>query len=382
MPEKATDKLHSGRQGLIERFALGEVNDFQIKHAQLVDNYFKEGLEPSAIGKELNTVKNPFAIIALGGYGRMEQSIFSDIDLLILFKKEVPPKAAELVQELIYPLWDMRLEVGHATRSINECVKLAMEDLQVLTSLFDARVLCGQADLAQQLWLKLRKKISPSKAKRIIAELISNSEERHAQFGDSSHLLEPNIKDGQGGLRDYHNMLWITKLSNGLNDGDDRRLQEAMSAEEYSLLQQALEFIWEVRNRLHYAAGRKCDRLYFDYQNDLAQVMKLEEAKDRQPVEVFLGKLHSQIEIIKKAQLMLLNEFMESNRSIFNMKERFMNSKSGINGLEVKNNTISFASPDEIESTPTLLLEIFKESMRLKKPIATESKRWIQTMDI
>lgn len=378
MPKSATNSFSSGKHRLIEQFIAGKESNFQARHAQLIDEYFKKQLDNSIIGQELYTAKNPFAIIALGGYGRMEQSIFSDIDLLILFKNEVPAEATELVQELIYPLWDMKLEVGHATRSIKECVRLALDDLQVLTSLFDSRVLWGQAMLVEQLWNKLQKKISRSRAKRIIAELITNNHERHKQFGDSSHLLEPNLKDGQGGLRDYHNMLWITKLRHGLGEGLDQKLARILPTDEYKTLQQALQFIWEVRNRLHHATGRKNDRLYFEYQNDLAKFMKIDQEAGCHPVEVFLGKFHRQIQIVKGAQQMLLNEFTEANKPIFNFKGRFMNNKSSVFGLEVKNNSIGFVSPDEIESTPTLLLEIYKESLRLKKPIATESKRLIQ----
>jgi len=378
MPERLTDSFLAGKQELIEKYIAGQENNFQDKHAQLIDDYFKAGLNTSNIAQELNTSKNPFSVIALGGYGRREQSMCSDIDLLILFKNEVPPQAADLVQELIYPLWDLRLEVGHATRSIKECLKLALEDLQVLTSVFDARVLWGEVDLFQHFRNKLQKKISRSKSRRYITELVSNSRERHEQFGDASHLLEPNLKDGQGGLRDYHNIRWISQLTYGLNGGPDRKFESIFPPGEYQSLQHALEFIWDVRNRLHHTTGRKNDRLYFEYQNGLADEMKLKKEIDRHPVEVFLGKFHKQTEIIKSAQQMFLNEFTGTNRNFFNIIGRFMNNKSSVFGLEVKNSSIGFVSPDEIESTPTLLLDIYKESLRLKKPIATESKRLIQ----
>jgi [protein-PII] uridylyltransferase len=378
MPERLTDSFLAGKQELIEKYIAGQENNFQDKHAQLIDDYFKAGLNTSNIAQELNTSKNPFSVIALGGYGRREQSMCSDIDLLILFKNEVPPQAADLVQELIYPLWDLRLEVGHATRSIKECLKLALEDLQVLTSVFDARVLWGEVDLFQHFRNKLQKKISRSKSRRYITELVSNSRERHEQFGDASHLLEPNLKDGQGGLRDYHNIRWISQLTYGLNGGPDRKFESIFPPGEYQSLQHALEFIWDVRNRLHHTTGRKNDRLYFEYQNGLADEMKLKKKTGRHPVEVFLGKFHKQTEIIKDAQQMFLNEFTGTNRNYFNIIGRFMNNKSSVFGLEVINNTIGFDSPAEVESTPTLLLEIFKESLRLKKTISTDSKRLIQ----
>ncbi|MEJ2661548.1 MAG: nucleotidyltransferase domain-containing protein, partial [Desulfobacteraceae bacterium] len=104
-------------------------------HASQVDEYFLSSFAQSEIGPQMGIMRNPYVLIALGGYGRAEQCVFSDIDLLFLFEKKVPPEAEALVREIVYPLWDMGLEVGHATRSIKECLKLARQDFEVLTAL-------------------------------------------------------------------------------------------------------------------------------------------------------------------------------------------------------------------------------------------------------
>jgi [protein-PII] uridylyltransferase len=125
----------------------------------------------------------------------------------------VPPEAEELVREIVYPLWDMGLEVSHATRSVNECLRLARQDYEVLTSLLDGRFICGMSPLFHKLMERLRGKFIAARSSRIIDWLIDSNRMRHARFGDSAYLLEPNLKEGQGGLRDYHTMLWIARIS-------------------------------------------------------------------------------------------------------------------------------------------------------------------------
>ena len=133
-------------------------------------------------------------MIALGGYGRAEQCVFSDIDLLFLFEDKVPAEAEALVREIVYPLWDMGLEVGHATHSIKDCIQLARQDLEVLTSLLDGRFVCGMSPLYHQLMDRMRVKLITVKPAQIIAQLVESNTERHARFGDSAYLFGAQSK--------------------------------------------------------------------------------------------------------------------------------------------------------------------------------------------
>ena len=152
--ETASIQLQEKVGHLTERFLRGQQPDFLKQHARALDDYFEQAFETSMIGPRMEINKNPYAIVALGGYGREEQSLHSDVDLLFLFGKRVPAEAENLIREMIYPLWDIGMDVGHATRSIKECLALAANDLNVLTPILDARFICGMSILYSELMLQ------------------------------------------------------------------------------------------------------------------------------------------------------------------------------------------------------------------------------------
>ena len=151
--------LQQKTKKLIGRLLKGKEPDFLRQHARLLDDYFQQAFEASMVGPRMDISKNPYAIIALGGYGREEQCIHSDVDLLFLFKKKVPAEVENLIQEIIYPLWDIGLDVGYATRSLKECWALAGKDYEVLTPMLDARFICGWSLIYANLLDELRQKL-------------------------------------------------------------------------------------------------------------------------------------------------------------------------------------------------------------------------------
>ncbi len=374
--EPAAERLREKTDHLVSGFIKRKSPDFIKRHAQMLDDYFFESFESSRVGPKMGIEKNPYAIIALGGYGRKEQFIHSDVDLLFLFEKYVPDKAEHLIQEVIYPLWDIGFEVGHATRSLKECVKLAVDDIEVLTSLLDARFVCGMSLLYSSLMEHLRKRFKKKHSTKVIKRLVDISQSRHECFGDSSYLLEPNLKEGQGGLRDYHTMLWIARLKSNLKQFRDFEYYGFMSHDEFKAMRQALEFIGNVRNCLHHLSGRKCDQLYFEYQIKMADALKFGKKNGQQPVERFLGKLHGEMEFIKQQHLMFLYElglFKNVKRSKKALKHNL------IKGLEItENGMINFISSEDILRDPTLLIKIFEESATLKIPLSAEAKRLVR----
>ena len=374
--EPTAERLRENTASLISDFIKRKSPDFIKRHAQALDDYFFESFESSRVGPKMGIEKNPYAIIALGGYGRREQFIHSDVDLLFLFEKYVPDKAEHLIQEIVYPLWDIGFEVGHATRSLKECVKLAVDDIEVLTSLLDARFICGMSPLYSSLMEHLRKRFKKRNSTKVIKKLVDISQSRHECFGDSSYLLEPNLKEGQGGLRDYHTILWIARLQSNLKQFRDLEYYGFLSHDEFQAMRQALEFIGNVRNYLHHLSGRKCDQLYFEYQIKMADALKFGKKNGQQPVERFLGKLHSQMEFLKQQHLMFLYElglFKNIKRSKRALKHTLTK------GLEItENGMINFVSSEDILRDPSLLIKIFEESATLKIPLNAEAKRLIK----
>ncbi len=344
-------------------------------HAELFDAYFRQCFAASRVGPELGINRNPYAVIALGGYGRAEQCVFSDVDLLLLFEKKVPKESEELVREYVYPLWDLGLDVGYAIRSVRECVKMAKEDLEVLTAVLDARFLCGISSVYADMTSQVRDRILSRAPHKIVRALVDRNLQRHDHYGDSTFLLEPNLKDGAGGLRDYHTMRWVGRIKFDLKELRDLEYQGVLSSDEYENLSDALSFIWKVRNRLHYFTGRKCDQLYFNYQVRLAEEMGLKEEQGQLPVERLMSELHSKMGYVKKQLLLFLFEmgFEKPSRRSFGFRRH-----PEIPGIEISRGGLDFKSSSRIIKNPHLLIQIFETSARLRMPLTREAGRLVR----
>ncbi len=374
---EALEILGAKRSLLVSAFLKKNDPGFLEQHTHILDEYFRTTFEESVIGPEMGIFRNPYAIIAIGGYGRREMCIHSDLDILFLFKKNVPDRADGLIREAVYPLWDLGLDVGHATRSIGECIRLAGKDIGVLTSLLDARFICGQSLLYSELMDHIQQKIIQKRAKEIIPVLVEMNRDRHERYGDSSYLLEPNLKEGQGGLRDYHTMLWIARLKSEIGRPRDLELNGYISHAGFGILEKALSFIWNVRNHLHHLARRKCDRLFFEYQLKLAKKMGFNKGNREYCVETFLGTLHGQMELLKETYLMFI---IEHGYASARKNKKRTSLQSGIPGLEVKDGMLYFASSEHILNSPDLLIHIFEESLRLKIPLSAEAKLLVREL--
>ena len=371
---RISQSLKQKRNRLFAAFRGMPPHIFLQQHAGILDDYFRESFEKSMVGPQIELYKNPYAIIALGGYGREEQCIHSDVDVLFLFKKEVPKQAEKLIQEIVYPLWDIGLEVGYATRTLNECIHMARSDYEILTPILDARFICGMSNLFTELMDALRKKILKKRAKNVTAWLVERNRERHLHFGDSTYLLEPNIKEGIGGLRDYHTMLWIGRIKLNVKQPRDLEYFGYLSHEEYQAIRESLAFIWRVRNLLHHKTGRKSDQLYFENQIKLANAMNFVRTDGQQPVERFLGQLHGQMDFMKQQFLMFLRDHGNGAKIRLRSRKRVSLLPEG---LILSQETVNFESAEAILQAPELLIKLFAESARLKIPISSEAKRMV-----
>ncbi|MBS3809122.1 MAG: [protein-PII] uridylyltransferase [Desulfobacterales bacterium] len=367
--------LKRKREELIASAVQWEPSEFIRIHAELFDSYFRQCFAASQVGPGLAINRNPYAVIALGGYGRAEQCVFSDVDLLLLFEKSVPDEAEDLIREYVYPLWDLGLEVGYATRSLRECVKMAKEDLEILTSVLDARFLCGISSVYADLTSRIREKVLSRAPNKIIRSLVERNRGRHEHYGDSTFLLEPNLKEGAGGLRDYHTMRWIGRIKYDLKELRDLEYHGALSSGEYENLCNALSFIWQIRNRLHYFTGRKCDQLYFNYQIRLAEEMELTEKDGQLPVERLMSDLHAKMEHVKQQLLLFLFElgFEKPSRRSFGFRRH-----PEAPGIEISRGGLSFQSSNHIVKSPVLLIQIFETAARLRMPLTREAGRLVR----
>src|SRR6266571_2239073 len=213
------------------------------------------------------------AIVAVGGYGRGELAPFSDIDLLFLLPYKQTPHTEQVIESLLYLLWDLGLKVGQATRSVTECLRYAKADLTIRTALLEARYVWGEQALFTELKTRFESEILRGTAAQFVEAKLAERDQRHIRVGDSRYQLEPNVKEGKGGLRDLHTLFWIAKYIYRVDDVARLVDLGVLSADESARFQRAENFLWTVRIHLHYLAGRAEERLTFPMQTEIGAAM-------------------------------------------------------------------------------------------------------------
>jgi [protein-PII] uridylyltransferase len=226
-------------------------------------------------GKHLYPAQNPseaerMAIVATGGYGRGVLAAGSDIDLLFLLPYKQTAWGESVAEALLYCLWDMGLKVGHATRSVTECIRQAKTDMTVRTALLEARYLLGDRKLYDDLMTRFDKEIVQGTAAEFVAAKLAEREERHRRAGQSRYLVEPNVKDGKGGLRDLHTLYWIAKYVYRVREREQLIDHGVYDPHEYRRFRRCGDFLWAVRCHMHFLTGRAEERLSFDIQREIA----------------------------------------------------------------------------------------------------------------
>jgi [protein-PII] uridylyltransferase len=211
------------------------------------------------------------ALVAFGGYGRGELAPQSDIDLLFLLPYKLTPHGEQVVEFMLYRLWDLGLKVGHATRSVDDCVRQATADMTIRTGLLEARFLWGDQRLFVELKQRFRREVATGNGLDFVEAKLAERAQRHQRMGNSRYTLEPNIKEGKGGLRDLHTLYWIAKYLYQVEDVAGLVERGVLTADEVATFQKAHAFLWTLRCHLHYLAGRPEERLTFDLQPELSR---------------------------------------------------------------------------------------------------------------
>ena len=228
------------------------------------------------------------AIVATGGFGRRLLAPASDLDLLFVLPYKQTPWGESVVEYLLYLLWDLGLKVGHATRSVEQSLKLSRSDITIRTALLDARYILGDRSLFDQLTRRFQAEVVQGTARQFVEAKLTERDERHQRAGASRYRVEPNIKDGKGGLRDLHTLHWLAKYLYGTGLSEPDAQTSVFSAEEYSTFRRCEDFLWTVRCHLHFLAGRAEERLTFDLQPAMAQRLGYADRAGLRAVERFM----------------------------------------------------------------------------------------------
>ncbi|MEM1364822.1 MAG: [protein-PII] uridylyltransferase, partial [Pseudomonadota bacterium] len=228
------------------------------------------------------------AIVAVGGYGRAMLAPHSDVDLLFVLPYKQTALGEQIVEYILYMLWDLGFTVGHATRSVDETMRQAMADMTIRTSLVEARLVHGNAALFEELETRFHAEIAEPTSSEFIEAKLSERDARHRRIGESRYLVEPNVKEGKGALRDLHTLFWIGKYVYHVKRGRELVSRGVYTRSEHDKFLKAMEFFWTVRCHLHFMAGRPEERLSFDVQSGLASRLGYEDKGALRGVERFM----------------------------------------------------------------------------------------------
>jgi len=299
--------LESIRENLRKRFLSGEPAQILIRqYANRIDELLRWIWQQSPL-----TRIPDIALVAVGGYGRVELHPGSDIDVLILLEKEIDPSIQDQISNFLTSLWDIGLEIGHSTRTLSECKSEAVSDITIVTNLIDARLITGP----QALFDALRKHIGPDNIwpiREFFDAKQAEQQARHHKFHNTANNLEPNIKECPGGMRDIHMIGWITKRHFGSETLEDLVEHGFLTESEYQGLIVGRNFLWDVRFALHILTGRREDRLLFDHQRTLADEFGHQDQNHNLAVEYFMKHYYCTISELARLNEMLLELFQES----------------------------------------------------------------------
>ncbi|MDY6851327.1 MAG: [protein-PII] uridylyltransferase [Thermodesulfobacteriota bacterium] len=318
----------------------------------LIDLFQKAMAESSAPGKA--------ALVALGGYGRGDLAPYSDVDLLVLTGS--PSRGSDwnpLVEAVLYPLWDLKLDVGHSVRTAGECLNMAGSEFTILVSLLDARFLAGDEELFAGMEGMIARWLGAKSSKKIFFDKLRASVGvRYKKYGESLYLLEPNVKEGQGGLRDLHTIFWGGEGLFNIKKLDKLAAQGFLPVDRLDDLRAAHAFMARVRSHLHMLGGEKADTLTFDLQERLPEIFHFED-DGVSGVERFMQEYYTRVYQTKSALSFFLSRMEESIRpaKLWRMTQR---SRTVERGVRIRRGLVELAGSAEVRQRPIIMMKAFE----------------------
>ena len=312
-----------------------------------------DGLVRKAFQKARLQVPSPLAcLIAVGGYGRAELAPFSDVDLLLLYdsseKEHLPP----FVENILYPLWDIGLDATCSSRSIKECLKMARSDLYIKTGLIDGRFLDGEYELFRKFYDFFSQKVLHCAVRKFAEALAKDLSLRRQKYEDPAYILEPNLKEGEGGLRDFQMGRWLIRAKYKTD-----RWDSILIPDHSRLLDKSLEFLWALRNQLHLLSGRKQDNLTFEFQEKIAP--KLGFLQGTEGVEEMMRQYHLATQRISNFVQDILDRVLHEpswvKKVFFSFQQKKIDGNFGIADGE-----LHLLAPVTFKKDPTQLMTLFK----------------------
>ena len=323
--------------------------------------------------KNKQTNLDYISIIAVGGYGRAEMAPHSDVDLLFLTQAKPSKRVQKIIEDILYILWDMRLKIGYSTRSTSQCIQLGKTDQTIKTALLEHRYLCGNKNLYDDFCKKLRGQLFKASATEYVEEKLEERAKRHERQGGQRYMVEPNVKEGKGGLRDLQSLFWITKYISHATTHKEMIDQGYFTQQEYDNFLVAHNFLWAVRCHLHICANRASEQLTFDHQVEVAKRFGYKGGRGMRGVERFMQDYFRQATHVGELTRVFLTALeAQQVKSTLSLGDRFRNilwrtlniDGNLSDGFQLEHGRINIINPDIFLKDPINILRLFEEGLK------------------
>ncbi len=361
--------LEAGREELTRRLAAKPSAGHEVTnaHAFLIDQLIRV-LHDHVVG-DLYAVSNRskgerLTLLAVGGYGRGEMAPHSDVDIAFITPGKTTPWCEQVIEALLYFLWDLGLKVGHSSRSLDEMVRMAKGDLTIRTAILEGRYLWGDQDLYEQASKRFWDDVVRGSEAQFVSEKLAERNARHKRMGDSRYVVEPNVKDGKGGLRDLQTLYWIGKYIHRVRNAAELVDVGLFTEKEYRSFRRAEGFLLAVRCHLHTITKRAEDRLTFDIQREVAKRMNFAERPGKSAVERFMQYYFLQAQTVGHLTGVFLahidEEMAQKSRRPRGLLAGFRSRPRQFKGYKIVGGKICAPGGDWFRQDPVRLIEIFQ----------------------
>ena len=366
------------------RFEEGEVSSREVvrSNSYLIDQLVRSIHDFALIS--VYPLANPttgevLSITATGGYGRRELAPFSDIDLMFLLPYKLTAHSEQVVEYILYTLWDIGLRVGHATRTIEEAIRLSRDDMTIRTSLLESRWLWGDQKMFEEFREQFKAVFDKSTALNFVEAKLAERDARHNHMGDTRYVLEPNIKEGKGGLRDLQTLFWIAKYLYRVDSMKGLQELGVLTTRDVRLFTRAENFFWAIRCHLHYSSARAEERLTFNVQSEIGARLNYTDRAGAQSVERFMKHyflIAKDVGDLTRILCAVLEDQQKKRHQWFRFP-RFGFSKRQIESFVLDGNRLTVNDDDAFKKEPVKLLKMFHVAQRYNTDIHPHALRLV-----
>lgn len=326
--------------------------------------------------QQFSQIDRRFALVAQGGYGRGELNPHSDIDILILYPWKMSRYIQVATERLLHTLWDSGFQVGHATRSTAESIGLAESDMRVRTALLDARFLCGDLHVYEDFEQKVESRLLKNGIRRFVREKLAENRLRHEQYGGSVYLLEPDVKEGEGGLRDIQTARWIARAKLRVRDLDALALTGVVSHDDIARLKESQDFLLRVRNELHFSTGKHQDQLTFEQQENVSKALGFAGEGSLRAVEVFMRSYYLHAAQINRLSSLIIHRVTECDKPRFGASYVF--GRVLRDGIRLSKGHLTVTRPEVLRESPENLIQVFDDLQKYNCELTHETRELLR----